>query len=148
MPRPGKPRAVARPRGEAQLGRGEDGRAGRLRGSPPEPPDGVYAQGVLTLWQAEWCPYSARVREALTEYGIDFVAKQVAAEKANRRAMREATGTDEIPLLVRDDGTQLSDWHEMLDWIRATYDRPDDADRHREKWFQEAPERDPNHVLT
>ena len=72
----------------------------------------------------------------------------LAAEKANRRAMREATGTDEIPLLVRDDGTQLSDWHEMLDWIRATYDRPDDADRHREKWFEEASERDPNHVLT
>lgn len=103
---------------------------------------------MVTLWQAEWCPYSSRVREALTEYGVDFVAKQVAAEKANRHAMREATGTDEIPLLVTDDGTQIADWHEMLDWIRATNDRPDDADRHREKWFEEASERDPNHVLT
>jgi hypothetical protein len=36
----------------------------------------------------------------------------------------------------------------MLDWIRATYERRDDADRHREKWFEEASERDPNHVLT
>ena len=103
---------------------------------------------MLTLWQAEWCPYSARVRETLTEYGVDFVAKQVAAEQANRDAMLAATGTDEIPLLVREDGTQIADWREMLDWIRATYDRPGDADRHREKWFAEAPERDPNHVLT
>jgi glutaredoxin len=103
---------------------------------------------VLILWQAEWCPYSARVREALTEYGVDFVAKQVPAEKANRGAMREATGTEEIPLLVREDGSQLDDWQGMLEWIRSTYERRDDADRHREKWFEEAPLRDPKHVLT
>jgi glutaredoxin len=103
---------------------------------------------VLTLWQAEWCPYSSRVREALTEYGVDFVARQVAAERADRDAMRRATGRDEIPLLVLENGTQIGDWREMLDWIRATYERPADADRHREKWFEEAPERDPKHVLT
>jgi glutaredoxin 2 len=103
---------------------------------------------VLTLWQAEWCPYSARVREALTEYGVDFLARQVAAEKADRGVMRDATGTDEIPLLVREDGTRLDDWQEMLEWIRSTYERRDDADRHREKWFEDAPRRDPKHVLT
>jgi glutaredoxin len=32
---------------------------------------------VLTLYQAEWCPYSSAVRQRLTELGIDFVAKQV-----------------------------------------------------------------------
>ena len=103
---------------------------------------------MVTLWQAEWCPYSARVREALTEYGVDFVARQVAAEKRDRDAMREATGSDEIPLLVREDGTQLTDWQEMLEWIRASHERREDADRHREKWFEEAPLRDPKHVLT
>jgi glutaredoxin len=102
---------------------------------------------VLTLWQAEWCPYSARVREALTEYGLDFVARQVAAEKRDRVAMREATGTDEIPLLVLEDGTQIGDWQQMLEWIRTNHARPDDADRHREKWFEDAPRRDPKHVL-
>jgi glutaredoxin len=34
---------------------------------------------VLELWQAEWCPYSHRVRQRLTELGLDFVAHQVAA---------------------------------------------------------------------
>ena len=101
-----------------------------------------------TLWQAEWCPYSARVREALTEYGVDFVAKQVAAERANRQAMREATGTDAIPLLVLEDGTQIDDWQEMLEWVRTMHERPADSDRHREKWFEDAPRRDPKHVLT
>ena len=29
---------------------------------------------MLTLYQAEWCPFSSAVREVLTELGIDFVA--------------------------------------------------------------------------
>ena len=35
------------------------------------------AEGVLTLYQAEWCPFSSAVREVLTELGIDFLARQV-----------------------------------------------------------------------
>ena len=102
---------------------------------------------MLTLWQAEWCPYSARVREGLTEYGLDFVARQVAAERSDRQAMRDAVGSDAIPLLVLEDGRKLADWQEMLEWVRS-HERPSDADRHREKWFEEAPLRDPKHVLT
>ena len=103
---------------------------------------------MLTLWQAEWCPYSSRIRQALTEYGLDFVAKQVAASRHDRAAMRDAVGTDAIPLLVLEDGTKLDDWHAMLNWIREHHERPADADRHREKWFEDAPRRDPQHVLT
>jgi glutaredoxin len=103
---------------------------------------------VLTLWQAEWCPYSSRVRETLTELRVDFVARQVAADKVNRDAMREETGADEIPLLVLEDGTQIGDWKEAIAHLTSTYPRPDDADRHRQKWFDEAKERDPKHVLT
>ena len=147
MPRPGN-RAPSRAARVAPgwAGEGRTGQGGSEASRPAQL--GLYAPRVLTLWQAEWCPYSARVRETLTEYGVDFVAKQVAAERANREAMREATGTDAIPLLVREDGMQIDDWQEMLEWIRATYERPADADRHREKWFEDAPLRDPKHVLT
>ena len=103
---------------------------------------------MLTLWQAEWCPYSSRVREALTELCIDFVARQVAADKVNRDAMREETGTDKIPLLVLEDGTQIGDWKRAIEHLHRTYPRPADADRQREKWFEDAQRRDPNHVLT
>ena len=103
---------------------------------------------MLTLYQAEWCPYSSRVRETLTEYGVDFVAKQVAAERRDREEMRRAIGTDAIPLLVLEDGTLIDDWQEMIEHIRTHNTRRPDADRHREKWFEDAPRRDPKHVLT
>jgi glutathione S-transferase len=103
---------------------------------------------MLRLYQAEWCPYSARVRQTLTEYGIDFVAKQVAAERRDRDAMRHEAGTDEIPLLVLEDGSRIDDWQAILSYLRSNYERPGDADRHREKWFEEAPQRDPSYVLT
>jgi glutathione S-transferase len=103
---------------------------------------------MLTLYQAEWCPYSSRIRQALTEYGVDFVAKQVAAEKRDREAMRADVGSDGIPLLVLEDGTKIDDWQAALAHIREHYERRTDADRHREKWFEDTPRRDPHHVLT
>jgi glutathione S-transferase len=56
---------------------------------------------VLTLYQAEWCPYSSAVRERLTELGIDFVARQVAPRQEERE------GEHEIPLLVTDAGERF-----------------------------------------
>ena len=103
---------------------------------------------MLTLWQAEWCPYSSRVREMLTEYGLDFVARQVPASRRDRQAMREAVDTDSIPVLVPEDGAPITEFQDILNWIREHHDRPADADRHREKWFEDAPRRDPKHVLT
>jgi predicted GNAT family acetyltransferase/glutaredoxin len=59
---------------------------------------------VLTLYQAEWCPFSSAVREVLTELGLDFVAKQVEPWPEQRDGLRERSGEDEIPALETDDG--------------------------------------------
>jgi glutaredoxin len=40
--------------------------------------------GMLTLYQAEWCPYSSRVRQRFTELGVTFAAVPVPAERADR----------------------------------------------------------------
>ena len=56
---------------------------------------------MLTLYQAEWCPYSSAVRERLTELGIDFVAKQVAPRQEDRDSGHE------IPLLVTENGERF-----------------------------------------
>ena len=32
---------------------------------------------MLELWQAEWCPYSHRVRLRLTELDLDWIARTI-----------------------------------------------------------------------
>jgi len=59
---------------------------------------------VLTLYQAEWCPFSSAVREVLTELGVDFVARQVEPWPPERRELRQLAGTDQIPVLQTEDG--------------------------------------------
>jgi glutathione S-transferase len=63
---------------------------------------------MIQLFQAEWCPYSAAVRQRLTELGVDYVIRQVAPEPPDRDALREATGDDIIPALILGDGSVLS----------------------------------------
>ncbi len=92
---------------------------------------------MLTLYQAEWCPYSAAVRQRLTELGIDFVAKQVAPRQEDRE------GQHEIPLLTNEDGERFEGTGEIFEYLgklapgeserehRAQY-RAHRADRARE----------------
>lgn len=81
----------------------------------------------MELFQAEWCPHSRKVRQRLTELGVDFVARQVAAEQDDR------PGDFEIPRLVTDEGDVLSGEDEILAWLDAHYDERPDAAHHREK---------------
>jgi predicted GNAT family acetyltransferase/glutaredoxin len=59
---------------------------------------------MLTLYQAEWCPFSSAVREVLTELGLDFVARQVEPWPEQREELNHVTETDQIPVLVAEDG--------------------------------------------
>ena len=60
---------------------------------------------MLELGQTEWCPVSQRVRQRLTELGVDYVTRQVPVAKEQRDALRETTGSDTIPALVLQDGS-------------------------------------------
>ena len=62
------------------------------------------AEGGLILYQAEWCPFSSAVREVLTELGLEFVARPVEPWPEQRAALRAVAGTDQIPVLVAEDG--------------------------------------------
>ena len=73
---------------------------------------------ALTLYQAEWCPFSSAVREVLTELGIDFVARQVEPWPNERAGLRDSTGTDQIPVLEKSPGIVL-DREEYLRERRA-----------------------------
>ena len=93
-------------------------------------PNGKGAR-VLELYQAEWCPYSHRVRERLTELASDFLARQVEAQPQDRHAMRAATGHDSIPLLVTEDGEAVADADPILAYLDEHFEETREAGRHR-----------------
>jgi glutathione S-transferase len=62
---------------------------------------------MLELYQTEWYPASRRVREHLTELGLDYLIRQVPVERDARTALCIATGADTIPALLLEDGRAL-----------------------------------------
>lgn len=90
----------------------------------------------MELYQAEWCPHSHKVRQRLTELGLDFWARQVAADPDARAQMRQHVGTDEIPVLVPDDQEPVCGETDILEYL-TRFDESPDAAAHREKAREE-----------
>jgi glutathione S-transferase len=89
---------------------------------------------VDELYQAEWCPHSHRVRQRFTELGVSFIARPVPAEPVDREELRRKTGSEEIPALVREDGTVVNeDADAIIAYLDERYSDRADADEHRER---------------
>ena len=88
---------------------------------------------MLELWQTEWCPASRRVRQRLTELGVDYVTRQVPVAKERRDSLQRTTESNTIPALVLEDGSTFVG----EDAIRVYLDRhvaePPEAETHRLK---------------
>jgi glutathione S-transferase len=95
---------------------------------------------MMELYQAEWCPHSHRVRQRLTEFGLNFVAHQVPVDPAERTELERVSGRRSIPTLVLDDGSVLSGGDEIIAMLDRRFAEPAEAARHREKAVQEWPE--------
>ena len=91
----------------------------------------------LTLYQAEWCPYSSAVREVLTELGLDFVARQVEPEPEQRDRLRTLAGTDGIPVLETEDGEIFRGTREIFKYLE-TREPWQYADAHRQRFLDHA----------
>ncbi|HSK16551.1 MAG TPA: glutathione S-transferase N-terminal domain-containing protein, partial [Gaiellaceae bacterium] len=88
---------------------------------------------ALELYQAEWCPASHRVRELLTELGVDFVARQVPAARREREALVELTRSDSIPVLVPAGEPAVVGEERIAAYLADRYAEPPAADDHRRK---------------
>jgi glutathione S-transferase len=88
---------------------------------------------MLELYQTEWCPASRRVRERLTELGVDYLARQVPVERGQRVALLTATGYDTIPALILDDGTAIVGEDAIGACLEERFDDPPEAQTHRLK---------------
>jgi len=88
---------------------------------------------MLTLYQAEWCPFSSAVREILTELGLDFVARQVEPWPEQRSALKALSGSDQIPALETEDGRFFSGTRAIYGYLREL-EAWDHAAEHRRRF--------------
>jgi glutathione S-transferase len=74
----------------------------------------------MKLYQAEWCPFSHRVRAKLTELGIRYEIVNVSASTKNRAELEEVAGTRAIPVLV--DGERvITDSSEAISYLEQKH---------------------------
>jgi glutaredoxin/uncharacterized protein (DUF302 family) len=85
----------------------------------------------MRLYQAEWCPFSHRVRAKLTELGVDYEIVNVPASTKKREELEEVAGTKAIPVLV--DGERIiSDSDEAISYLEQKYQaNPEELELHR-----------------
>jgi len=88
---------------------------------------------MLELYQTEWCPASHRVRERLTELGIDYLVRQVPVRRFARTALVAAAGTDTIPTLLLEDGTAVVGEDAIDACLDSRFAEPPEAEAHRVK---------------
>jgi glutaredoxin len=89
---------------------------------------------MITLYQAEWCPYCHRVRQTLSELGLSYMAAAVPAEKQQRTELIELSGQDEIPVLVDGEHT-IAGSSAIEEYLRETYPPAPDAEKHAQSGF-------------
>lgn len=85
----------------------------------------------MRLYQAEWCPFSHRVRAKLTELGIDYEAVNVSASAKNRAELEAVAGTRAIPVLVNGERL-ITDSGEAISYLEQNYETdPGERELHR-----------------
>jgi glutaredoxin 3 len=85
----------------------------------------------MRLYQAEWCPFSHRVRAKLTELGVDYKVVNVSASTKEREGLEEVAGTKAIPVLV-DEGRVISDSDEAISYLEQKHGTdPEELELHR-----------------
>jgi glutaredoxin len=84
---------------------------------------------MLTLYQAEWCPYCHPVRQVMTELGLTYTTVNVQADRDERADVMAISDQPGIPVL-QDGDKVFSDSGEIIEYLRSTYPAPEDAEKH------------------
>jgi len=74
----------------------------------------------IVLYQAEWCPYCARVRAKLTDLLLDHRVVNVPHDHAARGEVRAVSGQTGIPVMV-DGEIVLDDDDTIIPYLERTY---------------------------
>jgi glutathione S-transferase len=74
----------------------------------------------IVLYQAEWCPYCARVRSKLTDLLLDYKNVNVPRPHSDRAIVKEVSGQTSIPVMV-DGDVVLADDDDIIPYLEKKY---------------------------
>lgn len=77
----------------------------------------------IVLYQAEWCPYCARVREVLTDLLLDYKIVNVPPDHEQRTVLKELFGTTGIPSMTDGEIKIADDDDAIIAYLRERYGR-------------------------
>ena len=75
----------------------------------------------IVLYQAEWCPYCARVRQALTDLLLDYKIVNVPEDHAKRTSVKEIFGVTGIPSMTDGDVKIADDDDAIIAYLEKKY---------------------------
>lgn len=76
---------------------------------------------MMKLYQAEWCPYCARVKARMTDLGLTCINVNVPRSKADRKELLEISGQTGIPTLVDGDFLIADDDEAIIEYLDKNY---------------------------
>ncbi|EGQ43755.1 MAG: Glutaredoxin 2 [Candidatus Nanosalina sp. J07AB43] len=75
---------------------------------------------MLELYQFEGCPYCSKVRQKMTDLGIDFIARAV--DPNDRSRVEEVSGQTNVPVLVDPNtDTTMPESDDIVDHLEQHY---------------------------
>ncbi len=75
----------------------------------------------IVLYQAEWCPYCARVRAKMTDLGLNYRLVNVPREHGSRTVVKELFGVTGIPSMVDGDVRLADDDDAIIEHLDKKY---------------------------
>lgn len=76
---------------------------------------------MITLYQAEWCPYYRNVRMRLTDLEVDYIMVNVPRAKVDRDELFHISGQRGIPTLVHGDVVIADDDEAINQYLDQRY---------------------------
>ncbi len=75
----------------------------------------------IVLYQAEWCPYCARVRSKMTDMLLDYKIVNVPRDHSERGALKEIFGVTGVPSMTDGDVKIGDDDDAIIAYLEKKY---------------------------
>ncbi|MGB6986282.1 MAG: glutathione S-transferase N-terminal domain-containing protein [Candidatus Aquilonibacter sp.] len=75
----------------------------------------------IVLYQAEWCPYCARVRAKMTDLLLDYRIVNEPEDHAERTNLKVLFGVTGIPSMIDGDVKIVDDDDAIIEYLEKTY---------------------------